>query len=118
MLFDTNVLIAYLKGEYSVVSFLQETRSTLYVSVVTMIEILALSKLSKGEIGIIREFLKNFEIVELDTHVALEAALLCRQFKMKVPDSVIAATALYLHVPLATRDKAFFKIKNLEIVEV
>ena len=44
--------------------------------------------------------------------------MLCRQFKMKVPDSVIAATALYLHVPLATRDKAFFKIKNLEIVEV
>ena len=35
---------------------------------------------------------------------------------MKLPDAVIAATALYLDIPILTADKDFAKIKNLDLL--
>ncbi|HRG07795.1 MAG TPA: PIN domain-containing protein, partial [Cyclobacteriaceae bacterium] len=35
---------------------------------------------------------------------------------LKLPDTIIAATAIYLGLPLLTADKAFKKIKDLELI--
>lgn len=118
MVCDTNILIAYLNGEHAIVHALHESKRPLYISAITVVEVLALPKLSKSEISVIQDFLLSFVTIPLDNSLAQEAATLCRYFKLKVPDSIIAATALYLNLPLATRDKEFLRIKNLEIVEI
>lgn len=115
MLCDTNILIAYLNGEHTVTRVMHNVSQPLYISVITTIEILAMPKLSKNEISAIQDFLQSFVTISLDERLAQEAAFLCRGYKLKVPDSIIAATALYLHMPLATRDKEFQRIKDLEI---
>ncbi|OGY37553.1 MAG: hypothetical protein A3E36_04800 [Candidatus Andersenbacteria bacterium RIFCSPHIGHO2_12_FULL_45_11b] len=118
MLCDTNILIAYLNGEQGIAHMLHDSKKQLYISAITVIEVLAFPKLSKQEIDIIQAFLQSFEIVDLDTKLALDAAFLCRRYKLKAPDSIIAATGLILGIPLATRDKAFKKVKNLEVMEM
>lgn len=118
MLYDTNILIASLRGDHTVIRALRNANPPLYISVITTIEILALPKLSKSEIVTIQDFLFTFVTIAVDERLAQEAAVLCRKFKLKVPDSIIAATAMYLHVPLVTRDKDFHRVKNLEIVDV
>lgn len=118
MLCDTNILIAYLNGDPSIIDVLHESSGSLYISAVTVVEVLALPKLSKHEISVIQDFLLTFVVIPLDNRLAQESAVVCRFYKLKVPDSIIAATALYLDVPLATRDRAFKKVKGVEIVGV
>ncbi len=39
-----------------------------------------------------------------------------QQYKMKVPDAIIAATAIILKKPLVTSDRDFEKIKELHLI--
>ncbi len=39
-----------------------------------------------------------------------------QKYNLKIPDAIIAGTALYLDVPLLTADTDFIKVKPLDIV--
>ena len=39
-----------------------------------------------------------------------------QDYHLKIPDAIIAATALYSDIPLITADKDFTKIKELDII--
>lgn len=41
-----------------------------------------------------------------------KAAWIKRTFKLKLPDAVIAATAMHLNAPLITRDKGFNRVAH------
>jgi len=41
-----------------------------------------------------------------------------KKHKIKLPDAVVAATALYLDAPLITAGKQFAKIPNLKLLAV
>ena len=45
------------------------------------------------------------------------AITLRRNFKLKTPDSIIAATALDLELPLITHDSDFFEVPDLTVVD-
>ena len=97
MVLDTNVLIAYLNGEQGVVDTLQRwrlERRALVVSAVSFTEVLALPTLTQVEIKVIQHFLKTLLCLPLDERLAEEAARLARLYRLRLPDAVIAATAL------------------------
>lgn len=48
--------------------------------------------------------------------ISEEAAFLRRKYKIKLADSIIAATAMVYRIPVATRDKQFQKIKEITVV--
>lgn len=118
---DTNILIAYLKGEKTVTDFidlarLQEERFC--VSAVSAVELLAFPKLPPSQGLLIRKWLQeNMLIVDLNTSLALEAAEVCRAYRLKTADGIIAATALSLRASLMTRDKDFRRVKGLKIIQ-
>lgn len=39
-----------------------------------------------------------------------------QEFKIKVPDAIIAATSIYKNIPLITFDKGFTSIKSLDLI--
>jgi len=55
-------------------------------------------------------------VIELNNEIKNIAIELRQQAKIKTPDAVIAATSIYLRLPLITSDKGFKSIKNLELI--
>lgn len=124
MTIDTNIVIAFLDGtDKDVSDFLTKCRregKPLFLSTVAEAETLGFSGLSVKELYETEVFLEeNFISVAFDRTVSHIAAELRRTTRIKFPDAAIAATALYTHTPLLTRNvKDFQRIPNLLVVEV
>ena len=121
MVLDTNILIAYLKGEPEVVAALGQWRREgrgLVVSSISFAEVLALPTLSGSEIQVVTRFLRSFLSIPFDERLAEKAARLARVYRLKIPDAAIAATAMDCAMPLVSRDRGFRKVKEVSLVEV
>ena len=81
----------------------------LYVSVVTVVELLRFPKLSAAEEKGIRQFLSLCSVVGLDILIADSAGSIGRIYTLKLADSVIAATALNNGSTLLTRNLRDFR---------
>jgi predicted nucleic acid-binding protein len=112
---DTNVIIYHLKGNTAVEAVLAE--SLIYISSLTYSELFS-KKLSAGEEEILREYFSFLQIVHTNDFICTLAAEIRKNFKIKLPDAIIAATSFYLDLPLVTFDKDFERIENLKIVKL
>jgi predicted nucleic acid-binding protein len=114
-LLDTNILVYALKGLQSVMPYFEED---CYLSVVTEIEILGVPGLSKKELGIRQSALDFCTIIPLTNSIKNEAIRLKQEFKVKLPDAVIAATALTEGYTLITADNGFRRFTSLPVILV
>ena len=119
---DTNAILYYLKDDPDTVFSLRNIFSQnvpLYVSAITELELFAFSKLSAAEEKLIEELLTTVAVISLDSHIARLAAFIRRQYRLKVADSVIAATAMFTGSTLLTRNiRDFRKIPNLSLLKI
>lgn len=58
----------------------------------------------------------NAYINLLRKHPALKSLLESERYKIKTPDAIIAATSLYLEIPLITFDKDFTIVKSIDLI--
>lgn len=105
-LFDTNILIDYLKGIEGAKVELARYRHRL-VSIVTWMEVLAGAR-DAAEADVIERFLRDFRIVELTRGVAREAVEVRREHRVRLPDAIIWATARAESALLVTRNTKDF----------
>ena len=81
-----------------------------------MIEVLAFPGLSDQKQQDVEVFIRNFEVVPLTDTIVKQTIRIRKQYKIKLPDAIIAATAQEEHAILATRNtKDFEHIADLEI---
>lgn len=113
-LLDSNILIYYLDGKSNVESFINDAIEPLYISVISITELLAKASLNSKQQRIIKEFLQRFYIIDLDYGIADRAAALKRKYRLKFPDAVVAATAINNNLTLLSQDKVFGKIRELQ----
>ena len=115
-LIDTNIIIYYLEGEQAVVSFLHTHRGKLSISPITWMETLSYS-FSADEEQIVRAFLQEFRLIEFSSPVMELSVEIRRMKKMKLPDAIIAASAVHHDLTLVTRNIKDFKgtaVKTLD----
>jgi len=118
-LLDSNVIIGYLAGRIPASSM--ETISAIidqtpHISVISQIEVLRYNDTQENE-AILTGFISNSVIHSLSPTVVQRTIALCKQSKIKLPDAVIAATALTENYILATRNIDDFKhISDLELL--
>ena len=115
-LIDTNIIIYYLEGEHSAVSFLRTHRGKLAISSITWMETLSYP-FSADEEQIVRAFLQELRLVEISSPVMELSVEIRRTKKMKLPDAIIAASAIHHDLILVTRNVKDFKgtaIKTLD----
>jgi predicted nucleic acid-binding protein len=119
---DTNYLIYYFKGEEKVIDLIQGliiNRTPIFISIVTKVEILAYPEITPKEEKTFLEMIKNMILIEFDDKLTNFVVDLRRKYKIKLPDAIIAATALYTNSSLITRNiKDFSKIKDLNILPI
>lgn len=112
---DTNILISYLNDEEDTVKQFSKWRkasSRFSISVITKIKILSLPVLTSEEINKIQRFLREFTIIPLDSQLGRIVAEIRRQYKLKLGDSIVAATAKLTNSTLVTNDKELIKKGN------
>lgn len=107
---DTNIILYILSGNKTLASYLY--LKDLYVSVISEIELLGYKNLAPQEEKNIKNFLAQFRIVYIDDAVKNESISLRKQYGLKIPDCIVAATAISLNLPLITADKQFKKVNN------
>ena len=89
--FDTNILVDYLKGVRAAKEELEKYRVR-QISIITFIEVMVGAKNAEEE-SAIRGFLATFEVLELSAEIAQEAISLRKELRLKIPDAIVYATA-------------------------
>jgi len=111
-LFDTNAIIYLLNGRLA----FQLPEGEYSVSVITEIELFSFSSLSESEEQKIDDLLRELERIPLNDEVSRKTIQLRRKNnKLKLPDAVIAATAIVYDTLLLTNDKMFSGIEGLKV---
>lgn len=123
MTIDSNIIIGYLNGDATIVQTIIRWRKAehiLFLSSIVEMEVLSASNLTDADRLIAQKFLEeNFTFFPFDRTLARIAALCRARWAVKGFDAAVAATALYTHTPIVTRNvKDFRKIPDLQIVEI
>lgn len=114
ILSDTNPLIFLLDGNREVAEYLDEKQ--VWISVISELELFGKSGLTNAEINEINLLLENCFIAELTPQIKGLVKDLMQRLRIKLPDAIIAATALYLDLPLLTADAGFKNIPDIKLI--
>jgi len=119
ILIDTDILIDISRGVISTAQYLAQASATttLSISSITQMELIVGCQ-DKQALRLIDRFLTRFQIVFLTPEITKQGITLLREYKLShgllIPDSLIAATALTIGIPLLTRNQRDFRfIPNL-----
>jgi predicted nucleic acid-binding protein len=119
-LIDINVIIDYLSGKYenSVLDWLDiQFEQGVNISVINRIEGLAFYFTDAEEHRLMHEFIAGSAVLPLNDSVADKTIQVRLANKVKLPDAIIAATALVFNMTLLTRNTSDFnKIINLKVL--
>jgi predicted nucleic acid-binding protein len=118
-LLDSNVVIGYLAGEIpapGMAAVSDIVDAVPHISVISQIEVLRFTDTPENE-RILEDFVNAAIIHPLSDPVIRHTIALCKQRKIKLPDAIIAATALTANFTLVTRNTDDFKnIEGLEFL--
>jgi hypothetical protein len=116
-LLDTNVVISILAGK-SPLTMPLRIDPPIALSVITEIELLSFDLLSVQEESAIRSFLASADIIYLSPHIKDITVQLRRKHRIKTPDAIIAATALYKKAVLVTEDRTLLRLKDISALSM
>lgn len=111
---DTNIILYLLNGDKTLAELLNGKQ--LYISVITELELLAFKGITKKEEKVIIDFVSNCKSINLNSDIKQKTIKIRKAYNIKLPDSIIIATALYLDLPLITSDVDFKKVDELTLI--
>ena len=106
---DTNAVLYFLAGRLA--EPLPE--ADFFVSVITEIELLSYPLLKPEDETEIHAFLNDVSIIDLTEEIKQSAIHFRRQYRLKLPDALIVATAVCLKAELFTNDAKLLDIPDL-----
>jgi hypothetical protein len=118
-LIDNNVISNYFSSSYSeeMMVFISEIiDQTPVISVITEIEALSWISTDKEKEKIVKEFISDSKVLNLNPDIVTQCVKIRRSRKIKTPDAIIAATAIFYDLILITNDKDFEGIQNLKLL--
>lgn len=107
-LLDTNFILGMLKSSPDVLKRISERgifAAECSYSAITRMELLGFAGITHDEEALIRNRLENFTLVPLTMPIEDVVIKLRQTRKIKLPDAIIAATAIYSGVELLTLDQ-------------
>jgi tRNA(fMet)-specific endonuclease VapC len=87
--------------------------------VISQIEFLAFSGLGQNDRQLFQQFLQRIEViglVSIDAELIEKIIEIRQQYKLKLPDAIIAAMAIQNSASLVTADQEFAKVTVLTVI--
>lgn len=119
-LIDSNVISSYFSELYPeegmgfITNIIDQKPN---ISIITEIESLSWVNPDKNKEAIVKMFIEDCNILSLSREVASICVKIRRSRKIKMPDAIIAATAIAHKLTLITRDRDFNNIRGLKIID-
>lgn len=108
--FDTNALL------YALAQGVKIEKNLHSISVITEMELLSYPKLTLQDEVTLRGVLSFFQCIELTTEIKQQAIWFRRNTGLKLPDSIVAATAFMSNQILLTSDKKLLNTPHIKAV--
>ena len=113
-LMDTNSVIDYLNGKLPVSCLAIIDEYIIEISVITRIELLAWQGATTSHLEILHNFIASCFVHLLEEPIILKAIEIRKTKRCKLPDAIIAATAIEMQLTLLTNSSSdFLSIKSL-----
>jgi len=113
-LIDTNILVYILQGNPLVRYFAQE--EILVISCISEMETLGKFQISEVEKEIVTRLLRHCNIIDINNPIKQLAIKIRQNARLKLPDAIVAATAIHHKLTLVTADKDFKNIPDLDLL--
>lgn len=119
-LWDTNTAIYYLQQRFpaNAEKFIDTILLTNnpVISAITEIELLCWKTTTEKDLQILHSFIYDATVIELEQAIKIKTAELRKAYKIKIPDAIIAATAIVHNLTLITSDSDFAIIIDLQVI--
>jgi len=120
-LWDTNTVIYYLQQQFPpsaemlIDNLVRESLPV--ISAITEIELLCWKSATERDLDVLRNFIDEAVVIELEQPIKYKTAGIRKMHNIKLPDAIIAATALVHELTIITRiTKDFEKIEGLKVI--
>lgn len=110
---DTYFLIYIHEGDEIVSAFLDYNFG---ISFITEVELLGFKGISKTDELKLKDIINDCYYLDWNTNIKETTIELRKKYTIKLPDAIIASTAINYGIPLVTADKGFSKIKELDLI--
>lgn len=113
-IWDTNTIIYYLQQQFPpsaeklMDNLINEARPV--ISAITEIELLCWKSATEKDLEVLHNFIDDALVIELEQSIKHITADIRKKHKIKLPDAIIAATALFHDLTLVSRNVSDFKI--------
>lgn len=117
-LLDTNAVVALLRGEGELPGTV-EGAAWVGISIITVLEFLSFPGLSAADRDCFEDFVRRVEIVDLtasNTTLIEQTLFVRRDFTLKLPDAVVAASARVSKAALISSDRDFSRVEGLDLL--
>ena len=115
LLVDTNILIYLLKAQPEIVEMLNG--KNIFCSFISELELQSKKDLKIGETSLIKLLLEDCVVIDITKDIKKRVIELRKSTNLKLPDAIIAATAIEMALPLVTADVGFSKIKQIQLIQ-
>ncbi len=112
---DTNVTLFFLGGDKHLLDYF--SKKEIHLSFITELELLSYGKMSDLEKLKVQKFLDTLPIYDIDEKIKNITIKIRQKYKLKLPDSIVVATAIRYNFPLIRADKKLFTIEEVKIIE-
>ncbi|SDG99868.1 type II toxin-antitoxin system VapC family toxin [Mucilaginibacter sp. P25] len=117
-LIDTNAIIDYLESKLPEKSNQLLDNTNFQLSVISRIELLAWPKATDSQLKLLTDFINISHIFDFNEPVILKSIEIRKNYRVKLPDAIIAATAIVNKLTLITRNISdFSKISDLKLLD-
>ena len=116
-LIDTNTAIDFLDDKLPEKSAILIDENEQLLSVITRMELLAWKNATASQLQILQDFINNATVFGLEESIIVKTIAIRKNYGIKLPDAIIAATALTHGLILMTRNtKDFATILDLQVL--
>lgn len=113
VVFDTNAFIYFIGGDPRLSEYIN---STIFISEFTEMELKGRFGIKKEELTDLNRILADFIILPFNNEIKEKAISTRHKNRLKLADTLIVSTAMWIDLPFVTADKDFKNVTSLNLI--